>query len=181
MKNQVGFAVLLMAAFAASAAGQSQTDAQAGAQASGQTSAQVGKQGAQAGASESAAASSAAQAGQSSVALASGSTFNAALSAPVDSKKAKPGDPVNAKTTEAVKSEGKTVLPKGTKLEGGCKRALERGMQRLGDVVQQTGEGRVHRESARKGSDLRLRMFRFEERTNDLSSESCKSVALILR
>lgn len=62
--------------------------------------------------------SAAAQTGQGNAALANGSTFNAALNAPLDSKKAKPGDKVAARTTEAAKSEGKTVLPKGTALLG---------------------------------------------------------------
>jgi hypothetical protein len=36
----------------------------------------------------------------------------------VDAKKNKPGDPVTAKTTEATKSEGQVVIPKGSKLVG---------------------------------------------------------------
>jgi hypothetical protein len=44
--------------------------------------------------------------------------MNAALSQPVDAKKNKAGDPVTAKTTEATKSEGKVVIPKGSKLVG---------------------------------------------------------------
>src|SRR5439155_19511237 len=52
--------------------------------------------------------------------------FNAALSSPVDSKKCKPGDPVNARTTEAVKSEGRTVIPKGAKMVGHVTQASAR-------------------------------------------------------
>jgi len=44
--------------------------------------------------------------------------MNAALSQPVDAKKNKPGDPVTARTTEATKSEGKVIIPRGTKLVG---------------------------------------------------------------
>src|SRR4029434_6234587 len=44
----------------------------------------------------------------------------------VDSKKAKQGDPVTARTTEAVKSDGKVVIPKGTKLVGHVTRASAR-------------------------------------------------------
>jgi hypothetical protein len=44
--------------------------------------------------------------------------MNAALSQPVDAKKNKPGDPVTAKTTSATKSDGKVVIPKGTRLVG---------------------------------------------------------------
>jgi hypothetical protein len=51
--------------------------------------------------------------------LAPGMTINAELNSTLDSKKAKPGDPVTAKATEAVKSsDGRTILPKGAKLVG---------------------------------------------------------------
>jgi len=51
--------------------------------------------------------------------LTGGTVINATLKSSVDSKKAKPGSPVTAQTTEAVKSvDGRTVLPKGTKLTG---------------------------------------------------------------
>src|SRR5947207_790243 len=100
--------------------------AQAGAQTSGQASAEAGKTQAQAGASNSTSAEAAAQNGQANAALASGTTFSAELSSPVDSKKCKPGDAVNAKTTEAVKAEGKTVIPKGSKLIGHVTQASAR-------------------------------------------------------
>ena len=103
-----------------------QTGGQAGAQTSGQASVQAGKTQAQAGASSSTTAAAAAQNGQTNAALASGTTFNAELSSPVDSKKCKPGDAVNAKTTEALKSEGKTVIPKGSKLVGHVTQASAR-------------------------------------------------------
>jgi hypothetical protein len=51
--------------------------------------------------------------------LAPGMTINAELNSTLDSKKVKPGDPVTAKATEAVKSsDGRTILPKGAKLVG---------------------------------------------------------------
>jgi hypothetical protein len=124
--NRIGYALLGVTLFAASAAAQSQTGAQAGAQTNAQASAQASKQGAQASGSGAAASSAAAQTGQRNAALADGSTFNAALTAPVDSKKAKPGDPVTAHTTEATKSDGKTVMPKGTKLVGHVTQASAR-------------------------------------------------------
>src|SRR5258707_10759250 len=67
-----------------------------------------------------------AQNGQANGSLASGTAFNATLSSPIDSKKCKPGDAVSAHTTEAVKSEGKTVIPKGTKLVGHVTQASAR-------------------------------------------------------
>ena len=65
-----------------------------------------------------AAASGNAQAAEGSAALASGATLNATLDKSLDSKKCKPGDTVKASSMEDVKSNGKTVLPKGTKLVG---------------------------------------------------------------
>ena len=51
--------------------------------------------------------------------LAPGMPIYADLRSSLDSKKAKNGDPVNAQTSEAVKSnDGRTILPRGTKLIG---------------------------------------------------------------
>jgi hypothetical protein len=112
--------------FCLSAAARPQTGAQAGAQGSGQASAQAGQTQAQASGNASAASAASAQNGQAHASLASGTAFNAALSSPVDSKKCKPGDPVNARTTEAAKSEGKAVIPKGSKLVGHVTQASAR-------------------------------------------------------
>jgi hypothetical protein len=112
--NRIGLTLFTAAMMAASAAAQTQSGAQGGAQSSAQASADASKQGAQASGSGSATASG-------------GSTFNAVLRAPLDSKKCKPGDPVNARTTEPAKSDGKTVFPKGTKLVGHVTQASARG------------------------------------------------------
>src|SRR6266436_2032379 len=93
-----------------------QGGAQAGSSASSSTSVEASKSGATASSNNSA--STSANAGRSSAALSNGTAMNAALSQPVDAKKNKPGDPVTAKTTEATKSEGKVVIPKGSKLVG---------------------------------------------------------------
>jgi len=103
-----------------------QTTAQAGAQSSDQASVQVDKTHAQASSSASTSSSAAAQANHTNAGLASGITFNAALNTPIDSKKAKAGDSVIAHTTESVNSDGKTVLPKGTKLVGHVAQASAR-------------------------------------------------------
>jgi hypothetical protein len=123
---RVGISILAGALFAVGAVAQPQAGAQAGAQTSGQASVGAGKTQAQAGASSSTSAGAAAQNGQANAALANGTTFNAELSSPVDSKKCKPGDAVNGKTTEAVKAEGKTVIPKGSKLVGHVTQASAR-------------------------------------------------------
>ena len=124
--NRTGFAIVVGAFFCLSATAQSQTGAQAGAQSSGQASVQAGQTQAQASGNTSASTSATAQNGQANASLANGSAFNAALSSPIDSKKCKPGDPVKARTTEPGKSEGKTVLPKGSKLVGHVTRASAR-------------------------------------------------------
>jgi hypothetical protein len=120
--NRAGIAIAVGALFCFGAAAQSQT----GAQSSSQASVEAGKTQAQASGNASASSSTSAQNGQANGSLASGTAFNAALSSPIDSKKCKPGDPVNARSTEAVKSEGKTVIPKGSKLVGHVTQASAR-------------------------------------------------------
>src|SRR3989440_850712 len=120
--NRTGLAIAAGALFSVSAVAPSQT----GAQSSSQASVQAGQTQAQTSGHASASTSAAAQNGQANGALATGTAFNAALSSPIDSKKCKPGDPVNAHSTEAVKSEGKTVIPKGSKLVGHVTQASAR-------------------------------------------------------
>ena len=50
--------------------------------------------------------------------LKSGSSIKATLEKPMDARRNKPGDQVVAKTTEDVKSEGKVVIPRGSKIVG---------------------------------------------------------------
>jgi hypothetical protein len=117
-------AILLMAGVLVPAAGhaQSSASAQAGASTQSQAGANVNtqKSGAQASGSGSASAqtNSSAQAGQNSLALSDGTTMNAALAGSVDVKKNKPGDRIEARTTQDVKQNGKVVLRKGTRLVG---------------------------------------------------------------
>jgi hypothetical protein len=120
--KRTSFVIVAGILFASGVAAQSQ----AGTQASGQTSMQAGKAQAQGSGSASTASSVSAQNGQTNASLGSGSTINAELSAPIDSKKAKPGDPVAARTTEPTKSNGKTVIPKGSKLVGHVTKASAR-------------------------------------------------------
>lgn len=64
--------------------------------------------------------------GEQATSLAAGTTLNAELSRSLDSKKVKPGDVVTAQTTEAVKVDGKIVIPNNTKLVGRVTRASAR-------------------------------------------------------
>lgn len=91
-----------------------QAAAQASASASSSTAVQANKSGAQASSDTLASAN----AGQSSLSLSSGTSVNATLSQPVDARKNRPGDQVTARTTEVVKSEGRVVIPRGSKLIG---------------------------------------------------------------
>jgi hypothetical protein len=50
--------------------------------------------------------------------LQSGSSIHTTLVKPVDARKNKPGDDVVAKTTKDVKSEGRVVIPRGSKIVG---------------------------------------------------------------
>ena len=113
-------AIYLTAICAIGWAAQTQSDPQAGAQL--ERSALAGKQ-AQ-GENTQKATDSAPAAGSS---LSVGTAINAELTGSLDSKKVKTGDAVNARTIEAVKSEGNTLLPKGTKLAGHVTQASARG------------------------------------------------------
>jgi len=92
----------------------------AGAAAQGSASAPSSQAGAQASGAGSAQASDAAPGRHERVgsALAAGSSVNAVLSKPVDSERTKPGDPVSARTTQAVKTEDGILIPSGSQLIG---------------------------------------------------------------
>jgi hypothetical protein len=124
--NRAGIAIAVGALFCFGAAAQSQTGAPAGVQSSSQASVEASKTQAQASGNASASGSASVQNSQANGSLASGTAFNAALSSPLDSRKCKPGDEVTARTTEAAKAEGKTVIPKGSKLVGHVTKASAR-------------------------------------------------------
>jgi hypothetical protein len=114
-------AIVVSALWAATSFAQAQSDPQAGAQL-GEQSALAGKQ-AQGANTEKTTASSTTEG-----TLASGSTINAELTNGVDSKKAKVGDTVAAKTTDTLKSsDGRIIVPKGSKLVGHVTQASARG------------------------------------------------------
>lgn len=104
---------ILAAALLTTAAPAMAQSAGGGAQAGASTQAQAGGVSAQTSANA-AASANASQEGS----LAAGTALSAQLDQTVDSKKAKPGDAVTAKTVDAIRANGKTILPKGTKLVG---------------------------------------------------------------
>jgi Bacterial conjugation TrbI-like protein len=63
----------------------------------------------------------------SEASLAGGTAINAVLNSSIDSRKAKPGEQITAHITDAVKSsDGRMILPKGTKLVGHVTQASAR-------------------------------------------------------
>jgi len=117
-------------------AAQSSASVQGGASAQTQTSVQTDKSGAQVSGNGSASATGSARAGSNSAdmatgssqaTVASGSKIDATLSKPLDAKKNKPGDPVEARTNEDVKQNGKVVMKKGTHVFGHVTQARESG------------------------------------------------------
>jgi hypothetical protein len=120
----LGFCVVTLIVIVGAA--NAQTSAQAGTQAgaNGSASAQADKSGVKASGASSE--NGSVQAGKNSADIANGTTMNATLSHPVDAKKNKTGDEVIAKTTEAVKSDGKVIIPKGSTLKGHVTQASAR-------------------------------------------------------
>jgi hypothetical protein len=100
----------------AAVAVQSQTSTSSQSSASNSSQAPTAKSSSNASSSNSANAS--AQVGQNQIALSEGSTINANFANSLDAGKNKPGDRVEAKTTQDVKQAGKVVIPKGTRLVG---------------------------------------------------------------
>jgi hypothetical protein len=107
-------------AFGADAQNTSNAQTSASANAEASTSASVGRTAAQAESNASAAGAVNAGSNRSSnaIQLQDGQTIHANLEHSVDAKKCKPGDPVEARTTEDVKQNGQVVLKKGSRLHG---------------------------------------------------------------
>ncbi len=135
--NRTIASLLTGALLSAMGLAQSSADMQSGASVSQDASVSANKSGAAAGSNTSAAASQEAAVPGKSGRLApasqlqSGSTVQAELIKSVDARKSKKGDEVVAKTTQDVKSNGQTVLPKGSKIVGQVTdvRAREKGQQ----------------------------------------------------
>jgi hypothetical protein len=98
------------------AAAKAQSGAEAGASVDHKTAVSANQANTQAGSSTSGSAS--AQAGQNSANISTGTEMQAVLTQPLDARKSKPGDTVTAKTTQAVKSQGQVIIPKGSRLVG---------------------------------------------------------------
>jgi hypothetical protein len=149
-------ASLLATGMGVAAAAPQSAAVQAGASAQSQAGAnsQVGKSGAQASGSGSTSSSVSASgnAADKSAALSDGTTMNATLTHSLDAKKNKPGDSVEARTTQDVKENGKVVIPKGTRLVGHVTRAQARGAGQSESVLGVTFD----RAELRNGQELSL-------------------------
>src|SRR4029077_13985791 len=114
----------------ANASTQAQTNASAAASANASQPSEQGTTNKQdsksASASGNTSSSTSASANGNSMNIASGTPIEATLVTPVDAKHNKPGDPVTAKTTQAVKQNGQTVLKKGSQLTGHVTQAQAR-------------------------------------------------------
>lgn len=95
-----------------------------------------------------------AQGSEESVSLARGTVLHVELDTPVDSKKVKTGDPVNAHVTEAVKANGQTVIPKNTKLMGHVTQASARAKGDAGSTLAIVFDKAV----LKKGQEVPLRV-----------------------
>ena len=128
------FVVILAGMLAASVSAlYAQGGAQATSSASSSATVQADKSGASA--SSNSSASTSANAGRSSASLSGGTAMNATLSQPVDAKKNRRGDPVTAKTMETTKSEGRVVIPKGSKLVGHVTECKQRTKEEKESVI----------------------------------------------
>ncbi len=122
---------LCLAATALLCAATSSAQNTAGAQTSGQEAVAADRSGASAQGS----AAGAAHADDTSANLASGSSVNAVLTKPVDSRHTKPGDPVSARTTQNARTEGGTSIPRGSTLVGHVSDAYAAAEGRAGSSV----------------------------------------------
>jgi hypothetical protein len=95
-----------------------------------------------------------AQGSEESVSLVRGTALRVELDTPVDSKKVKTGDAVNAHLTEAVKANGQTVIPKNTKLVGHVTQASARVKGEAGSALAIVFDKAV----LKKGQEVPLRV-----------------------
>jgi len=102
--KRIGLVIAAGSIFGFMATAEAQTGSGASGQTSGQTSVETGNK--------------PEQNAPMNASLAGGWPISAELRSSLDSKKAKQGDALEARMTEAIKANGKTILPEGTKLVG---------------------------------------------------------------
>lgn len=101
---------------------------------------------------------------ENGVHLSVGTTLNAVLNSSIDSKKLKIGDPVTAHTMDAVKIDGKIVIPRGTKLIGHVTQASARGKGDATSVLGIKFDQAVMKKNEELGVNLWIRAIAAEPR-----------------
>jgi hypothetical protein len=124
--RKIGLVLVAGMFIAASASAQVSGSAQANAQSNTNSTTSAGPSGATTATKSQSSGSASAQANAGHDSIASGTTFHSTLSSTLDAKKAKPGDKVEARTTDDVRQDGRVVLPKGSRLEGHVTQAQAR-------------------------------------------------------
>ncbi len=120
----VMFLTALLLAWSAAAQSGTQAQSQTSAGASSSTNVNADKGGVKAQKDTSVSASQ--QTNANSNSIAAGTTINAVLTKSIDSRKAKEGDEVTAKSTSTLQAQGERPIPKGTKLIGHVTKANAR-------------------------------------------------------
>lgn len=120
----VMFLAALLLAWSAAAQSGTQAQSQTSAGASSSTNVNADKSGVRAQNDTSLSASQ--QTNANSNSIAAGTTLNAVLTKTIDSRKAKDGDEVTAKSTSSMNAQGERPIPKGTKLIGHVTKANAR-------------------------------------------------------
>lgn len=120
MKRTSILICMVLALAGAGALAQEEKQPQTGASAQGAAQGQADVKADQGGATATGSATGAAsaEAGKSSASVAKDTEIDAALTHSVDAGKAKPGDEVTAKAAKDIKSDGKVVVPRGSRLIG---------------------------------------------------------------
>ncbi len=101
---------------------------------------------------------------ETGVKLSVGTTMNAVLNSSIDSRKLKVGDAVSARTMDAVKLDGKIVIPKGAKLIGHVTQASARGKGDATSVVGIKFDKAVVKKNEELGVNLWIRAIAAEPR-----------------
>jgi hypothetical protein len=107
--------------------------------------------------------------GDKSAGVNNGATTNAVLSGSLDAKKAKPGDPVTAKTTEPTSTPDHGQLPKGTKLLGHVTEAKAAGSGEAQSVLSFTFDRAVLKDGREIPINTTVRALAAAEGAADMS------------
>lgn len=117
--------------------------------------------------------------GVQSGSLAPGTALNAELTRTVDSKKVKPGDAVTAQMTEPIKVDGKTVIPKNTKLVGHVTRSTARAKGDSDSVLGMQFDRAVLKDGQEMPLQVKLQALASEQGAQPVSGDDLQPVGNI--